>query len=95
MIRPNDYWCNLEGIVTAKVDAALRIHDEPRGPLIAYLRNLETMVRTEYGRQQTIQVIASGRRLLGDRAFFRSPDVPFVPGYAHPAGALDALDARL
>ncbi|MBU69634.1 MAG: hypothetical protein CL858_30115 [Cupriavidus sp.] len=35
--------------------------------LIAYLRTLELAVRAHGTERQTIQVISSGRRLLGDR----------------------------
>jgi hypothetical protein len=68
MQRPDGFWDNLERVVSAKVESALRDRGARREPVIEYLRHLEEMVRSECDRRQTVQIIASGRSLLGDRA---------------------------
>ena len=83
------FWTELERIVTSKVDAALNDGNGQREPLISSLRDLEAVVRAEGGFEQTIQVIASGRRLLGDRSQHRSTDAPFMPGFGRLSAAVD------
>ncbi|MDP4026106.1 hypothetical protein Q8W71_26105 [Methylobacterium sp. NEAU 140] len=63
--------------VTAKVGPALRQNRSAREPVIAYLRDLEALVRRECESRAVIQVIASGRRILGDRQEVGSTGGPF------------------
>jgi hypothetical protein len=83
MSIPAEFWIELERNVAAKVQAALNTGNIPRDLLIGYLRDLEIMARTEYGRRQTIEIIASGRSLLGDRSQIGPAGGPF----AHTAEA--------
>lgn len=76
--RPVEYWQHLECDVAAKVGAVMSAADEERRPVIAYLRDLEATARMECHRRETIQVIASGRRLLGDRSNVGPADGPFA-----------------
>ena len=62
------YWRKLERTVSAKVGGALSKSDGDNETLILYLRDLEEVARAECDRAETIQIIASGRRLLGARA---------------------------
>lgn len=94
MMISDDFWCELERIVTSKVDAALNDGDRPKEPLISRLRELEAVVRAEGGFDQTIQVIASGRRLLGDRSQPRPAEVPLKPGFGQLGAAIDARGDR-
>lgn len=55
----------LERVVTVLVEAQLTRGAAPPD-LIGRLRRMERTVREEQGDPQTIQVIESGRRLLGD-----------------------------
>lgn len=67
-VRQTDgFWDNLERTVSDKVAHALRDRDEGREALIEYLRHLEGLARDDGRRRQTVQIIASGRSLLGDR----------------------------
>jgi hypothetical protein len=90
MQRPDGFWDNLERVVSAKVESALRDRGARREPVIEYLRHLEEMVRSECDRRQTVQIIASGRSLLGDRA----PVAP-RPGSRGPASSRAADRVRL
>ena len=67
VIQAPDFWDELERNITVKVDAAPGKGKTTRLALAAYLRDLETKARGESNRRQTIQIIASGRSLLGDR----------------------------
>lgn len=77
MLMPADFWNELERNVASKVDDALNTDEVPRELLISYLRDLEVMARTACDRRQTIQIIASGRSLLGDRTPVGPSDGPF------------------
>lgn len=66
IVRPVGYWQHLERVISVEVDAALGKNEDARRPLITYLRDLQKEVRAEGDRRQTVQIIASGRRLLGD-----------------------------
>jgi hypothetical protein len=57
----------VEQRVTAIVASTLANSAGVPPALIAYLRGLELAVRAHGTERQTIQVISSGRRLLGDR----------------------------
>lgn len=63
-----DFWRELELAVISKVDAALNKGEKTRAPLISYLRDLEVTARAECDRRQTVQIIASGRSMLGDQS---------------------------
>jgi hypothetical protein len=84
-----EFWQELELTITSKVDAALNKCEKIRAPLISYLRDLEVMARAGCDRRQTIQIIASGRSLLGDRSVLGPSDVPFANnvGLSSPASA--------
>ena len=62
-----EFWKGIPVLVTAKVQLAQDKGDEVRLPMIEYLRDLETVARLECDCRDTVQLIASGRRLLGDR----------------------------
>lgn len=76
--RKDEFWIDLEKTVAKKVERALREGRAGRRPLIEYLRHLEEMVRTECDRRQTVQIIASGRSILGDRRSVGPKDGPFA-----------------
>lgn len=76
--RPDKFWDDLERAVAQKVEAALHDRQSRRTPLIEYLRQVEEMARTECSRRQTVQIIASGRSLLGDRRVVGPKDSPFA-----------------
>ena len=76
--RSDGYWRGLERHVTSKVDAAMLGTEEAREWFIPNLRGLERMARKEGGESQTIQMIMSGRRLLGDRSAVSLTDDPFA-----------------
>lgn len=78
MSMPAEFWLELERNVSSKVDDALNLGEIPRELLISYLRDLELMARTACDRRQTIQIIASGRSLLGDRTQVGPSDGPFA-----------------
>ncbi|MCJ2124933.1 hypothetical protein [Methylobacterium sp. J-077] len=75
--KPPEFWDALVEHVTAKVEPVLRQHAHVRQPVIVYLRDLEVLARQECDRREVIQVIASGRRILGDREQVGRPDGPF------------------
>ena len=65
---PEEFWETVSALVTAKVGPVLNRGEKAREPVIEYLRDLETVAREESTSREAVQVIASGRRLLGDRA---------------------------
>lgn len=75
--RTQQFWDTVAQHVTAKVETALRQKQHARGPVIAYLRDLEALARRECENRDAIQVIASGRHILGDREEVKPTDVPF------------------
>lgn len=81
LVQP-EFWLELERTVSARVGNALNTRDIPRESLILYLRNAEIMARTACDRRQTIQIIASGRSLLGDRTRIGPDDGPFAHSFA-------------
>lgn len=85
------FWRELELAVTSKVNAAINKGEKIRSPLISYLRDVEVMARAERGRGQTVQIIASGRSLLGDRSVLGPSDVPFANNVALSGPASAAL----
>lgn len=78
MSIPVEFWTELERNVSLKVDDTLKTDGIPRDLMIGYLRDLEIMARTACDRRQTIQIIASGRSLLGDRTQVGPSDGPFT-----------------
>jgi hypothetical protein len=78
MLISPEFWTELERKVSSKVDEALNTDDVPHGLLISYLRDLEVMARTACDSRQTVQIIASGRRVLGDRTQVGPQDGPFT-----------------
>ena len=77
MLVPTDFWFDVEQYVAAKVREALNTDLFPRELLISYLRDLEVVARTACKSRQTVQIIASGRSLLGDREVLGPHDCPF------------------
>ncbi|RUP16568.1 MAG: hypothetical protein EKK43_01470 [Methylobacterium sp.] len=77
-IRPAEFWDTVAGLVTAKVEPVIGRGDRQRGPVIDYLRDLEALARRQCGSRETVQIIASGRRLLGDRSEIGPSDGPFT-----------------
>jgi hypothetical protein len=64
---PANFWTELERTVSSKVGDALNTDEIPHELLISYLRDLEVLARTACDSRQTVQIIASGRSVLGDR----------------------------
>ena len=75
---PGNFWSELERNVSSKVGDALNTDEVPHELLISYLRDLEVMARTACHSRQTVQIIASGRRVLGDRTQVGPQDGPFA-----------------
>lgn len=78
MSIPMEFWDELERSVSEKVCHAINTGEIPSDLLIPYLRDVEVMARTACDRRQTIQIISSGRSLLGDRAQIGPADGPFA-----------------
>ena len=66
--QPTEFWQTIPTLVTSKVRPVLKRSPRARQPVIEYLRDLETVAREEGASREAVQVIASGRRLLGDKA---------------------------
>lgn len=64
----------LERVVTVLVEAQLTRGAPPPPDLIGRLQRMERSVREDRGDPQTIQVIESGRRLLGDASELTSTE---------------------
>ncbi|MDP4024178.1 hypothetical protein Q8W71_16235 [Methylobacterium sp. NEAU 140] len=77
-VRSPDFWEGVAEHVTAKVKPVLRQGGQARAPIIAYLRDLEAVARRECDSRAAIQVIASGRHVLGDRSAVGPADGPFA-----------------
>jgi hypothetical protein len=75
-----DFWDSVAGTVTAKVEPVIGRGEKQRGPVIDYLRDLEVLARRQCSSRETVQIIASGRRLLGDRSEIGPPDGSFTQG---------------
>ena len=78
MMMPMEFWLQVERDVSVKVGNAINLGKNQREPIITYLRDLEVMARTACDRRQTVQIIASGRSLLGDRTALGPLDGPFA-----------------
>ena len=77
MMMSTEFWLQVECDVSAKVNSVLNLGKVQREAVITYLRDLEVMARTACDRRQTVQIIASGRHLLGDRSTVEPLDGPF------------------
>ena len=77
-VHPAEFWNTAAGLVTAKVEPVIRRGEKVRDPVIEYLRDLEALARCQCCSRETVQIIASGRRLLGDRTEIGPPDGPFA-----------------
>ena len=64
--QPPGFWEAIPTFVVSKVQLGLKRGPKAREPLIEYLRDLEAVARGETTCRDAVQVIASGRRLLGD-----------------------------
>lgn len=73
----SEFWNTVAEHVTAKVRPVLGQRRRDQEPVIAYLRDLEMLARTECVSREVIQVIASGRRVLGDPDDVGPADGPF------------------
>ena len=72
-----EFWADVSDVVTAKVRPVLGANEAARGPVIEYLRDLETLARSQGGDRGSIQIIMSGRALLGDKVEVGPADGPF------------------
>ena len=77
-VRPFAFWQELDKNVTAKVQRVLGESEGAREPVVIYLRELEEMARKACSRRETIQILVSGRRLLGDTSTVGTADGPFA-----------------
>jgi len=78
MNSPTEFWDTVGGTVTAKVEPVIGRGEKQRSPVIDYLRDLEALARRQCSSRDTVQIIASGRRLLGDRSEIGPSDGPFA-----------------
>jgi hypothetical protein len=77
VVETPQFWDTLAQHVTEKVKPVLRQSQRAREPVIAYLRDLETLARRECDSRDAIQIIASGRHILGDQEEVGPTDGPF------------------
>lgn len=77
-IRPAEFRETVAGLVTARVEPVIGRGDRQRPPLIEDLRDLEALARRACGSRETVQIIASGRRRLGDRSEIGPSEGPFA-----------------
>lgn len=75
--RGPEFWEGLADHVTATVEPVLRQNRRAREPVIAYLRDLEVLARRECDSREVVQILASARRLLGDREEIEVVNGPF------------------
>lgn len=76
--NPPEFWDTVAGTVTAKVEPVIGRGEKQRSPVIDYLRDLEVLARRQCSSRDTVQIIASGRRLLGDPSEIGPADGPFT-----------------
>ena len=72
---PAAFWASVAHHVTCRVEPVLARNDAARADVIEYLRDLEAVALREGSSRETLQVIASGRRLLGDASDLAPADV--------------------
>ena len=77
-IRPAECRETVAGTVTAKVEPVIGRGEKQRGPVIDDLRDPEALARRPGGGPETVQIIASGRRRLGDRSEIGPSEGPFA-----------------
>ena len=77
-IRSEEFWRALERRVVARVEEVLNMSERVRAPVIDYLREVEETARAECDRRETIQVIVSARRVLGDCSGADTANRPFA-----------------
>ena len=75
--RSAEFWDRVTEVVTSKVEPVVGASHHAREPVIGYLRDLEAVARQECSSRETVQVIASGRRLLGDMTEIAPGNGPF------------------
>jgi hypothetical protein len=75
--QPTAFWASVVQDVTSRVEPVLaqndqiqdgQAQDQARDAVIAYLRDLQAVALRRGSSREALQVIASGRRLLGDHA---------------------------
>lgn len=71
------FWDTVAAHVAAQVAPALKMGRPARQPIITYLRDLESIARRESDSRQVVQIIASGRHILGDRSDIEPVNGPF------------------
>lgn len=64
---PAAFWASGANDVTSRVEPVLTRDSKAREGVIEYLRDLEAVALRDGSSREALQVIASGRRLLGDR----------------------------
>lgn len=69
------FWASVAHQVTCRVEPVLSREGKDRAEVVAYLRDLEAVALREGSSRETLQVIASGRRLLGDASDLAPADV--------------------
>jgi hypothetical protein len=74
---PPPFWDTVAELVAAQVTPAMKLGPRAREPIITYLRDLECVARHECESRQAIQIIASGRHLLGDQSSVEPMEGPF------------------
>jgi hypothetical protein len=72
-----EFWRDLDRTVSTRVEDALLQPGRNREALVSSLRDLEETARRECRRRDTIQILTSGRRLLGDLSLVGISDGPF------------------
>mgnify|MGYP001807830331 CR=1 FL=1 len=75
--RGPEFWDGLADHITTSVALVVRQNRRARAPVIVYLRDLEVLARGECDSREVIQIIASARRLLGDREDIGPTGEPF------------------
>lgn len=76
--RDDRFWEAVTDAVRGKVAPLIGTSGAGRAGMIAYLRDLEGIARRECDSREVVQVIASGRRLLGDTSEVGPADGPFA-----------------
>ena len=95
LMQIQDFWEVIIPDVTSMVGENLRSGADERLAVIQYLRDLEAIARSEACSRDVVQVIASGRRLLGDRAGGYAGDArPRIRSVLRPRRQMEAA-ARL
>ena len=75
--KPREFWDTVITHVTSKVEPVIGSKETIREPVIGYLRDLEAVARQECPSREAVQVIGSGRRLLGDNSDIGPARGPF------------------